>query len=39
LSVGGVVVIEAWGVKVFYKYGGKLVREWTKKPLGFEIIE
>ena len=39
-------VIECWwgrceslGVKVFYKYGGKLVGERTRKPLSFEITE
>ena len=39
-------VIECWwdcckvqGVKVFYKYGGELVDERTRKPLSFEITE
>jgi len=39
-------VIECWwghcksqGVKVFYKYGGKLVGKRTRKPLSFEITE
>jgi len=30
---------KAQGVKVFYKYGGKLVGERTRKPLSFEITE
>ena len=39
-------VIECWwghcksrGVKVFYKYGGKLVGKRTRKPMNFEITE
>jgi len=30
---------EAQGVKVFYKYGGKLVGKRTRKPLSFKITE